>query len=61
MKIAKIKENLNEMGKSLPMFDSLGEVVGSTVSNPPSEENGASWSSGGGGGAETKLKASTLH
>ena len=59
--MAKIKENLNEMGNSLPMFDSLGEVVGSTVSNPPSEINGASWSGGGGGGAEKKLKVSTLH
>ncbi|KAL5469271.1 hypothetical protein EMCRGX_G030502 [Ephydatia muelleri] len=38
VKITRIKEDLNEMGKAPPIFDSLGEVVGSTRNLLPSTE-----------------------
>ena len=38
VKIAKVQEDLSEIGKALPIFDSLGEVVDSTIHPPHSTE-----------------------
>ena len=38
VKIAKVKEDLDAIGKALPTFDSSGEIVGSTRNRIPSTE-----------------------